>query len=165
MPIRTAEKKDFPVLLELMNEAIMNSTTIYAYEPRNQTYIENWFSEKEKNNFPVLVYEINGESMAFGSFGKFRTGDAYQFTVEHSIYVHRNSQNQGVGKKLLIALIEKAKKDRYHAMVGGIDAENQKSIEFHKKLGFQEVGRLPEVGFKFDRWLDLVFMQLLLTPV
>lgn len=160
MPIRKAEKKDFPVILERMNEAILNTTAIYTYDPRDQSYIETWFSEKTKNNFPVLVYEIDGRAVAFGSYGKFREGEAYQFTVEHSIYVHPNFQGQSIGKQLLTELIESAKKSNYHAMIGGIDSENEGSIEFHKKMGFREVGRLPKTGFKFGRWLDLVFVQL-----
>jgi phosphinothricin acetyltransferase len=112
---------------------------------------------------PVLVCEINGQAVAYGSYGIFRAWDAYKFSVEHSIYVHKNFQGQGIGKQLLIALIDKAKQDGYHTMIAGIDADNQKSCEFHKKLGFFEVGRFKEVGYKFDRWLDLVFMQLMLN--
>jgi len=112
---------------------------------------------------PVLVCEIDGQAVAYGSYGAFRAWDAYKFSVEHSIYVQKNFQGQGIGKQLLVALVDKAKKGGFHTMIAGIDADNQKSYDFHKKLGFFEVAKFKEVGYKFDRWLDLIFMQLMLN--
>ena len=104
-------------------------------------------------------------AVAYGSYGIFRAWEAYKFSVEHSIYVQQDFQGQGIGKQLLIALVERAKKDGFHTMIAGIDADNEKSYAFHKKLGFVEVGKFKEVGYKFDRWLDLVFMQLMLDEI
>ena len=100
--------------------------------------------------------------LGFGTYGTFREKIGYQFTVEHSIYVFDNFTGKGIGKLLLAALIELAKNQKLHAMIGAIDAENRSSIAFHEKFGFTLVGNIREVAFKFDRWLDLVLMQLIL---
>jgi L-amino acid N-acyltransferase len=162
MFIREAEHKDLPIILDIMNEAIVNTTSIYDYGIRTHEFVGNWFTKKHSDKMPVLVCEINKETVAYGSYGIFRPWDAYKFSVEHSIYVRPDFQGQGIGKQLLLALIEKAQKGDYHTMIAGIDASNQKSCDFHQKLGFIEVGKFKEVGYKFGKWLDLVFMQLML---
>lgn len=163
MVIREAELRDLPIILDIMNDAILNTTSIYDYGIRNNEFVENWFNKKQLDKMPVLVCEINNKTVAYGSYGIFRAWDAYKFSAEHSIYVHKDFRGQGTGKQLLMALIEKAKKDGYHTMIAGIDADNLSSFNFHKKLGFREVGKFKEVGYKFDRWLDLVFLQLMLN--
>jgi hypothetical protein len=106
-----------------------------------------------------------GMLLAFGSFGRFRAWPAYKYTVEHSVYVHQDHRGKGLGKRVMQALIAAARENDVHAMVGGIDASNTASVVLHEHLGFQHVGTLPQVGFKFGRWLDLAFYQLLLdTP-
>ena len=163
MTIRNAEHRDLPIILEIMNEAILNTTAIYDYKSRDEAYVEAWFAKKQADNMPVLVYEIDGNAVAYGTFGVFRAWEAYKFSVEHSIYVHVNHQGKGIGKKLLAALIEAAKEGGFHTMIAGIDASNQKSCDFHAQFGFVEAGRIKDAGYKFDRWLDLVFMQLILS--
>jgi L-amino acid N-acyltransferase len=165
MRIREAEHKDLSIILTIMNDAIVHTTSIYDYKPRDHDFVENWFEKKRTDKMPVLVAEKNGGLVAYGSYGIFRAWEAYKFSVEHSIYVQQDFQGQGIGKQLLIALVDRAKKDGYHTMIAGIDADNQKSYAFHKKLGFAEVGKFKEVGYKFDRWLDLVFMQLMLSEI
>ena len=162
MIIRNAEEKDLPIILEIMNEAIENTTAIYDYYPRTTEFVENWFTKKQLDNLPVLVYEINNQAVAYGTYGPFRAWTAYKFSIEHSIYVHKDFQGKGIGKLLLKSLIQAAKEGGYHTIIGGIDASNEKSCSFHRQFGFEEVGRIKEVGFKFDKWLDLVFMQLIL---
>ncbi len=162
MTIRNVVKKDLPIILEIMNEAIENTTAIYDYYPRNYEFVETWFAEKQSDNLPVLVCELNNVAVAYGTYGSFRARTAYKFSVEHSIYVHTDYQGRGIGKLLLAALISAAKEGGYHTMIAGIDASNEKSCAFHHQFGFEEVGRIKEVGYKFDRWLDLVFMQLIL---
>ncbi|MES2774595.1 MAG: N-acetyltransferase family protein [Bacteroidota bacterium] len=162
MLIRPAENKDLSVILGIMNDAILNTTSIYDYATRDTTFVENWFSKKQEDQLPVLVCEINGEAVAYGSYGIFRAWEAYKFSVEHSIYVQPGFQGNGIGKHLLLALIDEAKKGGYHTMIAGIDAANQKSCAFHQRFGFVEVGTFREVGYKFGKWLDLVFMQLML---
>lgn len=162
MYIREATNKDLPFILDIMNDAILNTTSIYDYNARTIEFVENWFKQKKMDHMPVLVHEVNGNTVAYGSYGIFRAWEAYKFSVEHSIYVQKDFQGKGIGKELLMALIEKAKADGYHTMIAGIDASNESSCAFHQKLGFTAVGKFKEVGYKFDRWLDLVFMQLML---
>jgi len=161
--IRQATLEDVPKILEIFNYHIEHTTVIYHYHKRTLAQMEDWLSQQQQLNFPVLVTEENGKLTRYGTFGQFRPHEAYQFCVEHSVYVSPDHQGKGFGKQLILALIDIAKKENYHNMVAGIDAENKFSIQFHQKLGFQEVGYLKEVGYKFDRWLDLVFLQLQLN--
>jgi phosphinothricin acetyltransferase len=108
------------------------------------------------------VAEINGEVVGFGMYSEFRFREAYKFTVEHSVYVNQNYQGKGIGKIILQELIDLARKQNLHTMIAVIDAENQSSVDFHEKFGFETVGIIKESGYKFDRWLHSVFMQLIL---
>lgn len=162
MILRDATLDDCPAILKIMNDAILHSTALYDYTCRSNEYIVEWFTKKQEQGLPVLVAESQGVVAAYASYGIFRPFEGFRFSVEHSIYIDQNFQRQGIGKKLLKLLIEKARGQGMHTMLGGIDAENYGSITLHKQFGFQEVGRLNQVGFKFDRWLDMVFLQLIL---
>jgi len=161
--VRDAEKKDLAVILDIMNEAIANTTSIYDYHPRSEEFVHQWFARKQADNFPVIVCEAGGHAVGYGSFGTFRAWDAYQYSVEHSIYVHKNHRGIGYGKLLLSRLNSRAVQGGFRTMIGGIDANNVGSIALHQQFGFVEAGRLKEVGYKFGHWLDLVFMQLMLA--
>jgi L-amino acid N-acyltransferase len=154
-------------ILAILNEAIVNSTALYDYEPRTMAMMDAWFDVKAKGNYPVIgAIDEDGCLLGFATFGMFRERPAYKYTVEHSVYVNRVCRGRGVGRKLLEALIERAKSQDYHVLIGGIDADNTISIELHKKFGFTFCGEIREAGFKFGRWLHLVFYQLILeTPV
>jgi phosphinothricin acetyltransferase len=154
-------------ILDIFNEAIANSTALYDYKPRTPQSMVAWFEAKRSGNFPVIGLEDDdGALVAFGSYGTFRAWPAYKYTVEHSVYVHKDHRGRGLGRTVMRELIAAAKRNGLHAMVGGIDASNKGSIALHEGLGFKHVGTLPQVGFKFGRWLDLAFYQLLLdTPV
>lgn len=160
MKIRLATLKDIPEILEIINYEIENSTVVYDYTKRSLEKQLQWFAAKKESGMPVLVVEKENKILGFGTFGIYRPWDAYKFSVEHSIYVSNSSREIGVGKALMEELIFLAKKEGYHTMIAGIDAENKGSYLFHEKFGFKEVGRFNEVGYKFDRWLDLIFMQL-----
>src|SRR5687767_12150936 len=125
-----------------------------------------WFEAKSRGRFPVIGVESeSGELMGFASFGSFRAWPAYKYTVEHSVYVDARHRGQGVGRMLLGAIILAAEQQDYHVMVGGIDAANAVSIKLHESLGFKSCGVVRQAGFKFGRWLDLAFYQLILrTP-
>jgi phosphinothricin acetyltransferase len=153
-------------ILEIFNDAILNSTALYDYKPRPPESMVAWFEAKRAGGFPVIGIENSaGVLMAFGSYGTFRAFPAYKYTVEHSVYVHKNHRGRGLGRTVMQELIAAARQHGVHAMMGGIDAANAGSIALHEQLGFKHVGTLPEVGFKFGRWLDLAFYQLLLdTP-
>jgi phosphinothricin acetyltransferase len=153
-------------ILAIFNDAILNSTALYDYRPRTAQNMVAWFEAKRSGGFPVIgVEEADGALVAFGSFGAFRAFPAYKYTVEHSVYVRHDRRGQGLGGLVMRELIAAACRQDVHAMVGAIDASNAGSIALHQRLGFRHVGTLPQVGFKFGRWLDLAFYQLLLdTP-
>jgi L-amino acid N-acyltransferase len=153
-------------ILEILNEAIQNTTALYDYRPRTMATMDTWFDAKTRGNYPVIgAVDENDRFLGFATYGMFRERPAYKYTVEHSVYVHRDCRGHGVGRKLLEAIIERAKRQDYHVLIGGIDADNAISIELHKKFGFTFCGEIREAGFKFGRWLHLVFYQLILdTP-
>lgn len=153
-------------ILDIFNDAILHSTALYDYRPRTPDTITQWFAAKAQQRHPVLGLEdAHGTLLAFASYGPFRAQPAYKYTVEHSLYVHKNHRGQGLGAQLLRTLIEHAHADGLHALIAAIDAANHGSIALHQRLGFQHVGTLPQTGFKFGRWLDLALYQLLLdTP-
>lgn len=156
-----------PSILAIFNDAIATSTALYDYRPRQPASMVGWFEAKRAGGFPVIGLEdAAGTLLGFGSYGSFRAWPAYKYTVEHSIYVHQASRGRGLGRVLLRELIAAARRQDKHALMGGIDASNQASVALHESLGFRHVGTLPQVGFKFGRWLDLAFYQLLLdTPL
>ncbi|NQZ06074.1 MAG: N-acetyltransferase family protein [Algicola sp.] len=149
-------------VLAIFNEIIANETALYEYQPRTLTIVNQWFDDKKQNDWPVIGIVENGELMGFGSYGSFRAKPAYKYTVEHSVYVHVDARGKGIGKQLLTALVKLAKQNGIHNMIGGVDAENVGSAALHQSLGFVECSRIKHAGYKFDRWLDLVFYQLLL---
>lgn len=153
-------------ILAIFNDAILHSTALYDYNARTLQNMVAWFEAKRAGNFPVIgIEDADGTLVAFGSFGSFRAWPAYKYTVEHSVYVHAAHRGHGLGRRVMQALIAAARDHEVHAMVGAIDATNAGSIALHAGLGFKHVGTLPQVGYKFGRWLDLVFYQLLLeTP-
>ncbi len=153
-------------VLAIFNEAIANSTAIYEYRPRTARMIEDWFEEKLRDGRPVIGLVDRTETLAgFGTFGTFRARPAYKYTVEHSVYVRADRRGQGIGTRLLAELIDAARAMEVHTMVGGIDAANEASIALHRRFGFEHAGTVREAAFKFGRWLDLAFYQLILeTP-
>src|SRR5271156_3151246 len=145
-------------ILDILNHAIVNSTALYDYRPRSPESIRSWFEAKRKGAFPVIgAIEDDGTLTGFASYGTFRVWPAYKYTVEHSVYVHHAHRGKGLGRELMKHLISRAGRDGYHVLVGAIDAENQTSIALHEKLGFTHSGTIRHAGFKFGRWLDLVF--------
>lgn len=160
--IRNYQKSDAMAILDIINYNILNATALYDYSIRSLAQQESILESKIQAGFPVVVAENNGVVVGFGMYSEFRFREAYKFTVEHSVYVQQNSQGLGIGKLLLTELIQLAKKQGLHTMIGVIDAENQNSIDFHHQFGFKTVGVIKESGFKFNRWLDSVFVQLIL---
>jgi len=151
-------------ILDIFNDAIENSTALYDYKARTLASMVEWFNVKEAKNFPVIgVVNDNGQLLGFASYGTFRAWPAYKYTVEHSVYIHHAQRGQGLGRALLEKLISTAKEQQYHAMIGAIDVENSGSIALHEALGFTHAGTIKEAAFKFERWLDFSFYQLLLT--
>lgn len=160
--IRPYKVVDVDTIVAILNYYIANSTSLYDYKPRTFDEQKNIFKEKINKGFPVIVATIEDRIVGFGYYSEFRFREAYKFTVEHSVYVLPNELGNGIGKQLLQHLILLAKKQKLHTMIGVIDSENHNSISFHEQFGFKIVGTIKESGYKFDRWLHSVFMQLLL---
>lgn len=160
--IRPYKTEDTQAILEIINHNILHSTALYDYNIRTYEQQKNILEDKISKNFPVIVAELDGNVVGFGMYSEFRFREAYKFTVEHSVYVNEAFHGQGIGKLLLQELIALAHKQNLHTMIAVIDSENQGSVEFHEKFGFKTVGIIKESGYKFDRWLHSVFMQLIL---
>nr|WP_315133803.1 GNAT family N-acetyltransferase [uncultured Flavobacterium sp.] len=160
--LRPYQTEDTQAIVEIINYNILNSTALYDYNIRSYEQQKNILEEKINKNFPVIVAELNGKVVGFGMYSEFRFREAYKFTVEHSVYVDNEYHGKGIGKVLLHELIRIAKAQNLHTMIAVIDAENESSVEFHEKFGFKIVGVIKESGYKFDRWLHSVFMQLIL---
>jgi phosphinothricin acetyltransferase len=153
-------------ILAIFNDAILTSTALYDYRPRKLESMSVWFENKKKGNFPVIGAVLEtGELMGFASYGTFRAWPAYKYSVEHSVYVAEQHRGKGLGKTLIKEIIRVAQDQNYHVLIGAIDSQNTASIQLHRGLGFQHAGTIRQVGFKFGRWLDLDFYQLILeTP-
>lgn len=160
--VRHAHIQDLPAILKIVNHNILHSTAVYDYDVKSIADMESWFTEKQESNWPILVADQDGIVTGYATYGTFKAKTGYKFTIEHSVYISENHNGKGIGKLLMTELIILAKTSGYHAMIGVIDADNIGSIEFHKKFGFTTTGTLKEVGFKFNRWLDVTFMQLIL---
>ncbi|MFS8184256.1 N-acetyltransferase family protein [Pseudovibrio denitrificans] len=164
MKLRHATKSDLPTLLEIHNDAVKTLAAIWTDTLETLEDRKTWFDKRIAGGFPIIVAEDeNGDVLGYGSYGSFREKSGYDKTVEHSVYVTPQSRGNGAGSVLLERLIELAKQDDRHVLIGAIDSENKGSIRLHERYGFKITGELPQVGFKFDRWLDLTLMTLILN--
>jgi phosphinothricin acetyltransferase len=154
-----ASRQDLPEILAIYNEVIRNSTAVYREEELSQEHGASWFDAKLAGGFPFIVARDASGITGFGTFGEFRAPPCYRHSVEHSVHVRVDRRGQGIGRALIIDLMVRAAAMRKHVMIAGIDADNAASIHLHQSLGFINVGHFHEVGFKFGRWLDLVFLQ------
>jgi phosphinothricin acetyltransferase len=159
--IRPATEADLPAILAIYNDAVMKTTAIWNEAPSTLESRRTWFTERCRAGFPVLVADDEGV-VGYGTFGEFRPFEGYRRTVEHSVYVLDAAQGKGLGKLLLAALIQEARRMGKRVMVGAIDAANYASLALHETMGFEETGRMPGVGEKFGKRLDLVLVQLTL---
>jgi len=165
--IACTERQHAVAILDIFNDAILTSTALYDYKPRHIDTMTSWFASKLTNNFPVIGLEDEqGVLLGFASYGTFRAWPAYKYSVEHSIYIHKDHRGKGLGKVLLLALIDAARDRDVHTLIGAIDATNSGSIALHEKNGFSHTGTIKQAAYKFDCWLDLAFYQLILnTPL
>lgn len=159
MIIRDYTDADLGRLTAIYNDAVLNTTAIWNDRTVDEADRARWVTVRLDLGYPVLIADIDGEAAGYATFGDFRAFEGFRYTVEHSIYVDGAYRRRGIARALLPALVERARIIGKHAMIGGIAADNDASLKLHAEAGFVEVGRLPEVGRKFDRWLDLVFMQ------
>ena len=163
MKIIRCDRTHADAILAILNEAIVNSTALYDYQPRTPAQMHAWFEAKTKGNFPVIgAVNDTGELTGFASYGIFRAWPAYKYSVEHSVYIDTRFRRQSLGRTLLREVITAAGTQDYHMLIGGIDAANTASIALHRSLGFSQCANIKQAGFKFGRWLDLEFYQLIL---
>jgi len=159
MLIRDATAADVPSILAIYNEVLATTTAIYDERPSSLEERAAWVEQRRQHGLPVLVALADGEVVGFSSFGEWRARPGYRYTVEHSVHVRADRRRRGIGRALLEALFPRAAGLGLHVMVGHIDAQMTASRELHRRLGFETVGIFREVGYKFDRWLDLVVVQ------
>jgi L-amino acid N-acyltransferase len=162
--IQNATHGDLGQILAIYNEVIRNSTAVYSEEEFTPDRGATWFRAKMDHGFPMIVARDASGVVGFGTFGEFRAWPCYRHTVEHSVHVRADRRGQGIGRMLVTELLARAAAMGKHVMIAGIDADNAVSIGLHRSLGFAVVGHFHEVGFKFGRWLDLVFMECSLPP-
>ena len=157
--IREAVSDDLVEVLAIYNEVIAFSTAVFSEQTVTLEDRERWLAARQGQGYPVLVACDSTGVVGFGSFGDFRAWPGYRYTVEHSVHVRADRRGEGIGTELVRALIERAAALGKHVMIAGIDAENTASIRLHERLGFTVAARLSEVARKFDRWLDLLFLE------
>ena len=160
--VRDASADDLPAILAIYNDVIATTTAVYRDDPTTLDERRSWWQDRLAHGYPVLVAEEAGVILGFASFGDFRAAPGYRFTVEHTVHVRSDRRGHGVGHTLMTELLIRGRAKGKHVMMAGVDAENAGSIRFHERLGFECVGHLREVGFKFGRRLDLVFLQRIL---
>ena len=160
--LRDATVDDLSGIMEIYNDAVLNTTAIWNEVVVDLENRKDWFAARTSRGFPVIVAILDGKVAGYASYGDWRAFDGYRHTVEHSVYVDTTHQGAGIGRALMQALIERARDLGKHVMVAGIEAGNAGSIRLHEALGFQQVGLMREVGAKFGRWLDLVLVQRIL---
>ncbi|KRQ01340.1 acetyltransferase [Bradyrhizobium pachyrhizi] len=162
MIIRPATEQDIPAITAIFNEAVANSNAIWTEKQDSEAERLAWMTARQALGYPVLVAVEGATVLGYGTFGDFRAFPGYRYSVEHSVYIHADHRGRGLGRIIVDELIAAATALGKHVMIAGIDGGNPASLRLHARAGFVEVARMPEVGRKFGRWLDLVFMQRLL---
>jgi len=158
--IRPAERSDLPGILEIYNDAVLRTTATYDYEPRTLEHRIQWFEERRRDDFAMFVAVAEqGLVVGWSALNPYHARIGYRFTTENSVYVSADRRGQGIGKLLMAPLLEAAQARGLHAIIAAIDASNEASIRLHASFGFVQVGHFKETGFKFGRWLDLVYME------
>jgi phosphinothricin acetyltransferase len=160
MVIEDATEADVPAIVAIYNDVIATSTAIFSDRPVTAEQRLQWLRSRLALGQPVLVARESGEVVGFASYGDFRAWPGYASTVEHTVHVAAARRRRGIGRRLVEEILDRAQTAGKHVVVAGIDAENEASLRLHERLGFERVGHMPEVARKFDRWVDLVLMQI-----
>ena len=160
--IRLAGDDDLADILRIYNQAVEKTTAVFEYRPHTIEMRREWFRAKQAASLPVLVAAESGALLGFATFGPFRAWPAYKYSVEHSVYVDEAVRGRGVGRALVESVLTHARDRDLHVVMAGITSDNAVSLRLHERLGFTEVAHIREVGYKFGRWLDLKFLQIVL---
>lgn len=159
--IRRAEIKDLYAILDIYNDAVLNTTATFDIIPRSKEEHSVWFREHD-DKFIVIVYELNDIVAGWASLSKWNERPAYQNTAENSVYVNKDLRRRGIGRKLLAELVKLAGENDFHTIIARIAEGNETSIKMHSELGFEIIGVMKEAGKKFERWIDVTLMQKML---
>ncbi len=161
--IRPAIAADLPGILEIYNDAVLHTTATYDYEPRTLEQRRQWFEDHQRDHYAVFVaIDETGRIVGWSALNPYHARPGYRFTTENSVYIAADRRGQGIGKQLLEPLIEAARTRGLHVIIAAIDATNEASIRLHTRFGFEQAGHFKQVGFKFGRWLDVIYMQKIL---
>lgn len=164
MQIRDAVQSDFDQITAIYNEVLTHSTAIYNDRPATVEERVSWWRSRIAQGFPVVVASDETRIAGFATFGDFRAWPGYRFTVEGTVHIHSDARGHGIGTRLLNEILARARVMGKHVMIAGVDSENAASLRFLERFGFERAGQLREVGYKFHRFLDLVFLQYWITP-
>jgi L-amino acid N-acyltransferase len=160
--IRLAAEADLPDILTIYNHAVEHTTAVFEYRAHTIDMRRAWFLAKQQARLPVFVATEDDRVVGFSTYGPFRAWPAYKYSVELSVYVDVAARRRGIGSDLVRAVVADARSGNLHVLLAGITADNETSLRLHERLGFREVAHIPQVGYKFGRWLDLKFLQLVL---
>jgi phosphinothricin acetyltransferase len=172
MTIREATGVDLAAIDDIYNHYVTSSTSTFQVDPTTPEERRAWFADHGPDH-PVVVLEDDGRSvggprvaggriLGWASLNPYNPREAYGRTVELSVYVREGHQRRGIGRALVSELLDRARASRHHVVLAQVAADQSASLGLHRSLGFREVGRLTEVGFKFGRWLDVVLFDRIL---
>jgi L-amino acid N-acyltransferase YncA len=162
--IRSATREDLPGILKIYNDAVLTTTATYDYEPRTLEHRRAWYDDHINNGYPIFVaLDETSTVVGWSSLSRYHDRPGYRYTTENSIYIAEAFRGRGIGKMLLQPLIDTARKQDFRVIIAAIDAENQASLKLHEKSGFEKVGHFKKVGYKFNRWLDVIYMELIVS--
>jgi L-amino acid N-acyltransferase YncA len=160
--LRDASAADLPAISEIYNYYVLHSTCTYQLEPETLADRQAWFNLHSSDKYPVVVAQLDGRVRGWGSLSKFHPRAGYAPTVEASVYIADGFHRRGLGRMLLEDLIARARRAGFHSLIGGASADQPASIALQESLGFTRVAHFKEVGQKFGRRLDVIYLQLML---
>ena len=156
--LRSATRDDCPAINDILNHYVTTSTATFITEPQTLADRQEWLDGRASHH-PVVVAHVAGRVIGWAALSTFRTREAYARTAELGVYVHRDYHRQGIGRLLVAELIGKARVAGLHVVVAGCCSESLASIALLEATGFRRVAHFHEVGFKFGRWLDVIFLE------
>ncbi|MCJ7812078.1 N-acetyltransferase family protein [bacterium] len=162
--IREADFSDLERINEIYNYYVVNSTCTYQRDPVSMEERIGWFQSRSEQH-PVVVAQESNQIVGWGSISSFKKRSAYENTGEVAVYIDHRFHRRGIGTEILKSLLVHAKKSGLHTLVAAISADQEQSLKLHEKLGFKISGRMAEVGYKFDRWLDVIYMQYMIKDM
>lgn len=165
LTVREATPEDLSDLLEIYNDVILKTTAIFSYEPQSLESRRSWYEDRRSEGYPIFIAHDESGVLGFSSYGAFRAWPAYQYMVEGSVYVRSDARGRGIGGLLISPLLTHAKRAGKHAFIAGVEANNAASLRLHERFGFRQVAYFREIGWKFERWLDSIFLELILDQV